>query len=234
MKDFIAENDIIINLVKLGKEEYLKYIQKGKIRFSRLKKYQKIENKNIGDVNEGLESIIHTDNSTKIFYSHPAIKNGAQINVSKSIKSIANYPDNYYYVFCMAYFSINDIINNTIFDKKIYEEKEWTDVLFFINPKEFIYKICDKIKNNFPMIGHVKYSNYNENQCNLNVLSKSIDYKYQKEYRIAFNFISDGKSNEFEYDSINDIVILDIGSIEYESIIVPIKEFYNGFIIKEK
>jgi hypothetical protein len=233
MENNVSENDLIINLVKLGKENHLKEIQNGKIRFTRLENYKNIENKNIGDINEGLESIIHTNNDTELFYSHQSIENGALINISKSIKSIANFPNNNYYVFCMAYFSINDIINKTVFDEKIYQEEKWTDVLFFINPKEFLQKVHEKIKNNSPVIGPVKYSNYNETQYNLDVLSKSNDYMYQKEYRIALNLKYENKTDIFEYDAKNDIVIVDIGSIKSESIIVTKKDFCNGFIIKD-
>jgi len=233
MQDSTSENDNIINLVKLGKSKYLQDIQNGRIRFTRLEKYKNIENKNIGDIKEGLESIVHIDNNIEIFYSHPSIENGKQINVTKSIKSVENFPNNNYYVFCMAYFSMNDIINNTIFDEKIYNEEKWTDVLYLFNPKEFLLKICEKIKNNYPMVGPVRYINYNESQHNLNVLNKSIDYKYQKEYRIALNFLDNKNTDLFKYDTKNDTVIIDIGSIESESIIVPKDDFYKGFIIRD-
>ena len=186
MQNNTSENDVIIKLVKLGKRNHLESIQQGKIRFTRLEKYWVIENKNIGDKYEGLESISYVDKNTQVFYSDPLIKNGTQIDYTNSIKSIANYPNNNYYVFCMSYFSNTDIINRTIFDKRIYEEKEWKDVLYFVDPRNFLEKICYKIKNYSPIIGSVKYYNYNESQHNLDVLSKSKDFDFQKEYRVAF------------------------------------------------
>jgi len=224
-----SENDEIINLVKLGKSKHLKEIQQGKIRFTRMYKYKNMENKNIGDTYEGLSSIHYTDKDTEYFYSNPLIENGKQIKIKDSILSLADFPDNNYFVFCMAYFSITDIINKTIFDSKIYAEEEWNDVLYFYESKNILQKIFDRIEKLNPKIGPVKYYDYNINQYNLDVLSKSIKYKYQKEYRIAF---IPKENNEFiKID--HDTLIVDIGNIESESIIVPKNIFCEGFIIKE-
>ena len=81
-----------------------------------------------------------------------------------------------------------------------------------------------------PMIGPVNYYNVRENQYNLGVLSKSSEYRYQKEYRIAFE---PNNGNDFiRLDA--DAIIVDIGDISTESIIIPKEEFCGGFIIKEK
>jgi len=223
-----SENDLIINLVKLGKSNHLKEIQQGKIRFTRLNSYKKIENKNIGDIDEGLSSIHYTDKDTEYFYSHPLLNNGEPIRVTNSILSFKDYPDNNYFVFCMAYFSITDIVNKTIFDKSVYAEEKWTDVLYFFNPKDILERIAKKIQNETsPWIGAVQYYDYNINQYNLNVFSKSNEYKHQKEYRIAF---IPKDENELQKQHI----IIDIGNIEKESIIVPKNEFCDGFILKGK
>jgi len=229
MIKYNSENDEIINLVKLGKSKHLKEIQQGNIRFTRLNKYRNMENKNIGDINEGLSSIYYTDKNTEYFYYNPSVENGKQIRITDSVLSMADFPDNNYFVFCMAYFSITDIINITIFDNKIYTEKEWTDVLYFYNPKNILQKIFGKIENLKPRVGPVKYYDYSLNQYNLDVLSKSFKYKYQKEYRVAFIPI-----DENDFGKVNkDTLIIDIGNIESESIIVPKNDFCKGFIIKE-
>lgn len=46
-------------LIRFGHKDHLEQILNGKIRFTSLKKYQRDENKNIGDVNEGVRTFLH-------------------------------------------------------------------------------------------------------------------------------------------------------------------------------
>ena len=222
-----SENDKIINLVKLGKSGHLKDIQQGKIRFTKLTTYHNIESKNIEDKNEGLSLIEYPSEDKEYSIGHPSLEDGKLVRVANSILSFKDFPDNNYFVFCMAYFTNADVDNKTIFDKRTYAEDKWTDVLYFFNPKKIMQRIAEKIQNKTsPRIGAIQYCDYSSSQYNLDVMSKSNEYEYQKEYRAAFIPTDDG-------DWQKQHLIIDIGNIESESIIVPKNDFLQ-WICNEK
>ena len=70
-------------LIRFGHKEHLEQILNGKIRFTNLKKYQRDENKNIGDVNEGVRTFLHQNGELKITFSHPLLEHGKEIDITK-------------------------------------------------------------------------------------------------------------------------------------------------------
>lgn len=216
-------------LIRFGKKEHLKQIQNGFIRFSNFKKYQIIENNNIGDTYEGLSSIHYTDKNTKIYFSHPNIINNSEIDYTKSIKSMWNYPYLNMYISCFSYFTAKDIHDNNIFDDSILEKEEWDNVLLILDTKGFVENIFNSIKIFNPVIRKVKYYDYNKNQENLNIFSKSLKYEFQKEIRFAFNMI------EENYNTVNriDEYTVEISFEKVQCVIIPTNELKNGFYFEK-
>lgn len=213
-----------IFLIKFGKKEYLEQIKNGIVRFTKLKKYQEIENPAIGDMNEGLESIVHQDGKMKVTFQHPLINNGKEINISNSIKEIRNFPDVNVnkYVACFSFFTQEDIVNNTIFDDAMLKESEWNDVLLFIQTDNFVEALFTALKNFNIKFKPVKYLDYSLNQIRLNEFVKSTKYQYQREIR--FSIIYNNEQNpDIKY--INDNLIeIDLHK-NFSGIIVPAKDF---------
>jgi hypothetical protein len=226
----LSEQEKIFQFAKLGKLEHLQSIQKGKIRFTDIRCYRHIENNSIGDKLEGSALVHHVVDGDKITFSHPLLFDGKELDITKSIQSFCIQPDMNYYIFCMTHFSNANIIRKEIFSENIYKENDWDHVLFFLNPEAFFKKVDDKIINASPIRGPVDYADYNINQNNLSILSKPIEYRWQKEFRIGFNILLE---NNFERIN-NDTVIVDIGDITNQSFILPIKEFCDGFCISYK
>jgi hypothetical protein len=222
----LSEQEKIFQIAKLGKPEHLKSIQKGRIRFTDIRCYRHIENSSIGDKLEGSALVHHIADGDKITVSSPVLFGGKELDVTQSIRSVSIQPDTNYYIFCMTHFSNADIIRKKIFSEKVYMENDWDHVLFFLNPEEFFKKVKDKIINASPIMGPVNYTDYSINQNNLGILSKPIEYKWQKEFRIGFNILLE---NNFESIN-NDTVIVDIGDITNHSVILPIKEFCDAFL----
>jgi hypothetical protein len=224
----ISEQENLYQIAKLGKLEHLQSIQQGKIRFMHIQQYRNIENKSIGDRFEGTTIMRYVENFDKITFSAPNLMDGKELNVTKSIQSWVIQPDTNYYIFCLTHFSNADIINKTIFDDKIYEEKEWSHVLFFLKPDVFIKTVYEKIKDAKPITGPVQYFDYTQSQYNLNISSKREEFKWQKEYRIGFDItLAHGFERVDEHT-----VVFDIGDISNQSFIIPREYFCDGFIVK--
>jgi hypothetical protein len=214
-------------LIKFGRKEHLEQIKNGKIRFSYYKKYWEIENNNIGDIYEGLSSIHFIDNNSKVYFNHPLIYNNISIDCTKSINTIYNYPDNNKYISCFSYITARDIYEDNIFDNSILDNIEWDNVLFILDTKGFVDNIKKSLAKYNLVIGKVNYIDYNINQYNLNIFSKSNKYKNQKEIRFAFDMINERNEN---------IILIDKDTIEItfqniQSVIIPTKEFKSGFIL---
>jgi hypothetical protein len=212
-------------IIRFGKKKYLEQIRDGYLRFSSIKKYQNIENVNIGDNHEGLSSIHYTDKNTRILFSHPHINTGKQIDVTNSLLSIWNYPNNNIYISCFSYFTAKDILEKSIFDDKILMEKEWDNVLFILDTKGFVENIFKALNDYNLSIGKVKYLNYDINQESLDAFSKSDKYRYQKELRLTFNFTD--KENKIIKRICEDTI--EVAFKKVQSVIIPTNEFREGF-----
>ncbi len=217
-------------LIKFGKKEHLEEIRDGKVRFSRLEKYQDIENKNIGDKNEGLESVSYTDKNTQFTFFHPNINNGAEINISQSIISMYNYPNTNKYISCFSYFTAKDIDENTIFDSKILDEPEWDSVLFILDTTGFVNNIHKALHKEFCMLKPVQYLDYTMEHSELDEFSKSIEFQHQKEIRFSFSMINENNKSIHRINKDTVEVYFD----KVQSVIIPTKDFREGFMYKIK
>jgi len=215
-------------LIRFGKKEHLEKIQNGIIRFTNFKKYQIIEDNNIGDIYEGLSSIHYTDKNTKIYFSHPNINNNSKIDYTESIKSMWNYPDLNIFISCFSYFTAKDIHDNNIFDDSILSKEDWNYVLLVLDTKSFVENIFNSIKIFNPFIKKVKYYDYSKNQENLDIFTKSLKYEFQKEIRFAFNM------NEINCNNMKriDEYIVEISFEKVQCVIIPTNEFKKGFYFK--
>lgn len=215
-------------LIKFGKREHLEQIQNGVIRFSHLDKYQKIENKDIGDKDEGLESVHHKDNRTKFYYSHPNLNNGDEFDITNSILSMWNYPSSNKFISCFSYFTVKDISENSIFSDKILEEKDWDNVLFILDTKGFVERLMSTACDFLPAFGKVKYLDYSKNQSGLDEFSKSSKYKHQKEIRFSLQYSGIKTEKVRQIDNCT----IEIISNKVQSVIIPTSEFREGFSIE--
>lgn len=212
-------------LIKFGHKEHLKQILNGTIRFTNLKKYQEEENKNIGDQNEGLQSIFHQNKNMKITFQHPLLEDGKEINISKSILLMKDFSSIDKYVSCFSFFNAQDVYNHTIFSDKILEEKEWRDVLLILDTNTFVSSINNTLKQNNIKFDKVQYVDFSKNQYNLNEFFKSNEYEHQKEIRFSIEYHD--KSPKFSKID-NNTISIDLEK-KFRGIIIPTKEFREGF-----
>ena len=220
-----------IILIKLGKKEYLEQIKNGILRFTKLKRYQEIENPAIGDKDEGLESIAHQDGKMKVTFQHPLINEGKEMDVSNSIKEIRNYPDINVnkYVSCFSFFTQYDVMNKTIFDDLILKETEWPDVLLFIQTDDFVKTLLMALKNFNIQFKPVQYLDYSQNQKGLSEFTKSKKYQYQREIRFSINYTDEQCPYINRIDE--NIIEIDLHK-RFSGIIVPTKDFRNCLCIR--
>lgn len=217
-------------LIKFGHKEYLEQIMNGKVRFTSLKTYQKIENPNIGDNNEGVRTILHQDGNLKITYSHPIIEGGKEIDISRSITSFKDFPDNNKYISCFSYLTQKTIIENDIVSKELLSEPEWNNVLFFLDTTGFITDLMKILTPYSLRYGRVKYLDYSENQMDLDEFTKSKKFEYQKEQRfsIVYNNQIDSKIKRID----SEVLEVDLGK-SYAGDIIPISDFQKCFTINK-
>lgn len=217
-------------LIKFGHKEYLEQIMNGKVRFTSLKTYQKIENPNIGDNNEGVRTILHQDGNLKITYSNPIFKGGREIDFSSNITSFKDFPDNNKYISCFSYLTQKTIIENDIVSKVLLSEPEWNDVLLILDTTGFITDLMKILSPYSLRYGRVKYLDYSENQMDLNEFTKSKKYEHQKEQRfsIVYNNQIDSKIRIIN----SEILEVDLGKT-YLGDIIPITEFTKCFTINK-
>ena len=219
-------------LIKFGEESWLKNIKNGKLWFRTLEYYQEYEDhENIGDKDEGISHIIYPDSNTKIYFSHPFIENGRNIDISNLNGPFHLFPryNRQLFILCLSYFSIDDIIQKSIFDDKILEEKKWVDTFFFLDPENFISLIKDTLKKHCPEISIVQYVDYTKNQESLNYFKKSNIYNFQKEIRIAFRYFGEKNGNITRIDK--DTLEVNLEKAIY-GIIIPSISFREGFKVE--
>ncbi len=215
-------------LIKFGKKEHLEQIQNGVIRFSHIDKYKEIENKDIGDKDEGLESVYYKDNKTEFHFWHPNLNNGNEFDITNSILSMWNYPSSNKFISCFSYLTAKDIFESNIFSNEILKEKNWDSVLFILDTKGFVDRLMNTMHNFSPIFGKVKYLDYSKNQSELDEFCKSNKYKHQKEIRFSLQY--SGIKTE-KVKQIDDYTI-EIISNKVQSVIIPTSEFREGFSIK--
>lgn len=213
-------------LIRFGHKEHLEQILNGKIRFTSLKKYQREENKNIGDINEGIRSFLHQNGDLKITFSHPLLEHGKEIDISKSISSFKDYPDNKKYVACFSFFTIKDIVEKTMVTEQVLAEKEWDYVLILFNSDSFIKAILDSLKPYKAAFGKVQYLDYSINQTNLNEFTKSQEYMHQKEIRFSIEY--NGEQNSIIKNINPDVLEIDLNQT-FKGIIIPTVDLSNCF-----
>ena len=218
-------------LIRFGHKEHLEQILNGKIRFTSLKHYQRNENKNIGDENEGVHTFLHQRGDFKIIFSHPLLENGKEIDISKSITSFKDYPDNKKYVACFSYFTMKDIVEKTVVTEKVLEEREWDHVLILINSDAFIKTVLEGLRSFNANFGRVQYLDYSINQTNLNEFTKSQEYRHQKEIRFSIEYNGEQSS---VINAINsDVLEIDLNQT-FKGIIIPTADLSKCFTITNK
>jgi len=220
-------------LIKFGDKSWLKNITEGKIWFRTLEYYRNYEaDEIIGDKYEGATNIIIPDKNTTIHYQRSFADQNI-LNFSNMNTPIIMIPKQYgsLYIFCMSYFSINDIANKTIFDDSILKQKNWCDILFFLEPENFGNLFRDTLKIFNPEIFKAKYNDYTKNQEDLNYFTKSEKYKFQKEIRFIINYSGENSKNIKRIDN-NTIEVIFFRSID--SIIVPSSSFRESFYFENQ
>lgn len=155
---------IFMPLIKFGKEEHLKAIQDGELRFSILKYYHEYENKDsaskntIRDKFEGVEDFTPKSENTSFKFLHPAISS-APINITAT-QSFASFPTTNKYISCFSYFTKEDVINNAIFSDKVLETPEWDSVLLITDTMRFLKNIQESCKDLSLRYGKVLYKDF--------------------------------------------------------------------------
>lgn len=225
-----ADYDQTGYLIKFGHKKHLEQILSGKIRFTSLKKYQREENKNIGDVNEGVRTFLHQNGELNITFSHPLLEHGKEIDISKSITSFKDYPENKKYVACFSYFTMKDIVEKTIVTEQVLAESDWDYVLILINSDKFIKTVLDVLRSYNANFGRVQYLDYSINQTNLNEFTKSQEYRHQKEIRFSIQY--DGEQSSFINNIYPDVLEIDLNQT-FKGIIVPTADLGNCFSITQ-
>lgn len=226
-----ADYDQTGYLIRFGNKEHLEQILNGKLRFTSLKKYQRDENKNIGDVNEGVRTFLHQNGEIKITFSHPLHEHGKEIDISKSITSFKDFPDNKKYVSCFSYFTMKDIVEKTIVTEQVLAEREWDYVLILINSDIFIKTVLDVLHSFNANFSRVQYLDYSKNQINLNEFTKSLEYKHQKEIRFSIQY--DGEQSSFINNKYPDVLEIDLNQT-FKGIIIPTADLSKCFTITNK
>lgn len=227
---YFADYDQTGYLIRFGHKKHLEQILNGKLRFTSLKKYQREENKNIGDENEGVRTFLHQNGELKFTFSHPLFEHGKEIDISKSITSFKDYPDNKKYVACFSYFTMKDIVEKTIVTEQVLAEREWDYVLILINSDIFIKTILDVLHSFNANFSRVQYLDYSKNQINLNEFTKSLEYKHQKEIRFSIRY--DGEQSSFINNIYPDVLEIDLNQT-FKGIIIPTADLGNCFSITQ-
>ena len=218
-------------LIRFGHKEHLEQILNGKIRFTSLKKYQRDENTNIGDVNEGVCTFLYQNDDLEITFSHPLLEHGKEIYISKSITSFKDYPDNKKYVSCFSYFTMKDIVEKAIVTEQVLAEKEWNSVLILINSDVFRKVVLETLQSYNANFGKIQYLDYSINQRNLNEFTKSKEYIHQKEIRFSIEYKGEQSS---VINAINsDVLEIDLNQT-FKGIIIPTADINKCFTIVNK
>jgi hypothetical protein len=224
--------DDYFGLIKFGEEFWLKKIKEGKLWFRNLEYYQNYEDdNNIGDKNEGLSHIFYPDESTKFYFSHPTINDGKNFEISNIVGPVCDFP-NYnksIYIFCLSYFTIKDVMENTIYDDCVLGQANWNSVFFFLNPIDFINIVRRSLDKYNVNICKIQYFDYSKNQDGLNVFSKSDKYSYQKEIRIAFQYTD---NEDWAIKRINGNTLEITLAKDVDGIVMPTDSFREGFVVE--
>ena len=212
-------------LLKFGKQEHLVSFQRGNIRFSKTIKYHEHETQfAIGDKDEGLWGIVHQSLNSTFLFSHPLILNEKSIDVTTSVKELKVFPDiQQFYVLCMSRIVSGEIERGEIIDRKILEEQDWDNVLIIFDSKGFMRSIGEHTRNSNTVFGPVTYFDYRVNQRNLNLLSKSEKYSFEREIRFIIE-----QSKDFDsYRRIDDWTVeVQIDDFSKSSVIIPTKDMF--------
>jgi hypothetical protein len=229
---FFDDPENSIYLLKFGKKENLESFKSGNVRFNHISYYREYEDKKnnniIGDNKEGVESIFHLSESTRIIFSHPLINNATEIDITNSIKDpILTFPDSNDYILCLSYFTANDVKNSTVYDDKCLEEAEWDSVMLITDTRGFIKNIMTILKEYTPHIRPVKYYNTEKKQMALSPFDKSSKYSWQKEFRMQIDLTNSETKN---INRINKKTV-EFKLPAIQSVILPINEFREGFYL---
>ena len=220
-------------LIKFGKARYLNDIRNGKLRFGSLAYYREFDSKNIniksniGDENEGVACIHRRNENTEFEFQHQLLGNSPR-NITNSVESFKDFPNYSKYIASFSYFTKSDILNQSIFSKKILENPDWDSVLFIIDSASFLENIQEACKNCNLRYGKVEYADYENQILNADEFNKSNNYAFQKEFRFSIDLA--GKDT----DCFKQIQFLTIQFEKVPSVIIPIHEFLESFIVEKK
>jgi hypothetical protein len=200
--------------------------------FITLEYYQNYEaDENIGDKQEGISHIFHPDKTTKFYFSHPAINEDKTFEIQNIVGPVFDFPDynRNTYIFCLSFFTVKDIAEETIFDDSILNQNGWDSVFFFLDPVDFINTIIKSFDECNPIIRKIQYFDYSKSQNNLGIFSKSEKYRFQKEIRIALQFFNEKDRCIKLIDM--DTIEVDLGK-KIEGIMITTKFFHKCFVVE--
>lgn len=203
--------------VKYGKEEHLRKIMDGSIRFCPLQVYREIEDKfqdGTADTLEGFSRI----KADKFTFINGKVEGSNKILPGKFVLNINLCGAERIPVFCITkYTSIDEM--KICYKSMVQKIKDTTHALIVYTPNVFIDDIrntCDDIVS-----GDVIYNDFSEPVQNVKDLYKQAfvkreQYQYQKEYRFAFREKKIDKPFSIEYKNNSTMKLLKIDDIEKE------------------
>lgn len=169
----------IFCIIKFGQEKYIKELQaEGKVYMQRLDAYQKIEQEEIGDKNEGITHLFQADNISSFTI------NDRKTDIVGNVKiqlSDANNP----FVFCTYALTEKEIDNETNhIDKRCLKFGDTALVITDFNL--FLNRVEDALSQNSKMHADlIEYVDENIYHGDMGVLKKLNGYAHHNEYRIV-------------------------------------------------
>lgn len=209
----------ILCIAKFGKKHHLENMLKnGVLHMKRLRAFQDIEHQEIGDTNEGLSHLWQPEQIVVEI-------NGVKLeDLSGPVRLVE---DNSYnpHIFCM-YAITEDHLSKKVgeyIDERCFEFGD--TVLVIINAPKFQEQIRTKLKEVGGKIsgGLVEYVPYDEHQGEMGPYRKFDYHKHQSEFRIVY-----------ESNIQDDVLDLEIGSLEGIAKIYPSREFNKLIEIQNK
>jgi len=191
--------------IKFGQKEHLKQIQNGIVRFSELTCFSANKKQTaIYDKYEGIKYLKHQRNGKTVF---------------ERIKEMQ-------FISCFSYFIKKDVLHNRIVSPQIFEERNWSYVLFIIESDKFRTNIESALSNFRHASNIVTYVDFKKDQENLTIFNKSDEYEFEKEFRFVFY-----PNDELIFLKKNKRTV-NIKIEKVNSLIIPTKEFVNCFSIE--
>lgn len=183
-------------VLKIGKKRHMEdLIYNGSILLKRLSYYQKHENPEICDENEGLTHLYQSD------YIKKFTIDGKEITPMNQIKlRINNYPNPF--IYCMYGIYPEDIVISI--DERCNEFGDTVVLITDINKfRDRIYKATNSLSSQ-----RVEYIPLNKYNGKLNVYTKTDNFSHQKEFRFSIESKDNAREKLIKIGSLEDIAII--------------------------